>query len=160
MTERREANARADSSVCLSSVTGTGGRCHGDKMPITSGAGVCFVSADSRPFILPPLSSVRLSLFSPPSLFPSFHLHADGGVNEGVGVVAASPHIFFFFLPLPLYTFSVCLSFQSSAVRLSLARNRVLVEDGCVSSSSHTSRPIPGCPLREPVWWEEGIEHG
>lgn len=93
------------------------GRCHRDKMPIMSGAGVCFVTADSPSFYSSsPLSSVLLSVFTS-SLFPSFHLHADGGINEGVGVAAASPRVFFS-LPLPLYL-SVCVSFQSSAVRLS-----------------------------------------
>lgn len=117
MTERRGANARADSSACLSSVTGTGGRCHSDKMPITSGARRLFCKRRLPSFHSFLLCPLFVSL-SPPPLFPSFHLHADGGVNEVVGVVAASSHISFFFLPLPLYL-SVCLSFQSSAVRLS-----------------------------------------
>lgn len=64
-------------------------------------------------------------------------------------------------LGLPSYLFlSTCLSVRLFYLLLSifLLRIWILVEDGCVLSTSHGLRLNPKCPLREPVRWEEGME--
>lgn len=72
------------------------------------------------------------------------------GVNEGVGVGLGL--LSSLFLPTCLLVHLLPAIFLMSI--------QILVEDGFVFSANHRPRLNLKCPLRESVWWEEGIDCG
>lgn len=130
---------RVDSFVCLLNVTETERRCHSDKMSLTDG-GAAFSESQSCPSVF--LSSVH------PSVLPHSYcimMGVWGNVNEGVGCQS-----------LPSFI-SVCLSIYIILCSLCMLRFWIPAEDGCAPFTNHGLRLNPECPLRESIWWEEGM---